>query len=288
MAGVLRDLQSRVGTVTKGFYHLYKEFQVVRSLFSIAPNLRTRAEHELIRTHTAALKKVGVVFVLQLVPIVGYVPIFAAVAYPKTILTAHFWSPEQRLTFLGLDYETRKASGQQLLSNMLIMRNGNSSPGSYSSVSSIGSPSLQLWSKLLQIDNLIDKLDRQHFSLLTTNNVITEFPVIQNIAPIIHLKHWLNLRVLEIVEDDVKLVKEGIKDLTNTELQDASIRRGFNPLLDENLLRRNLDLWLGEQFRNRERQSILQEQKTSDNMINSTALLHLIAHNSAIVTPILK
>jgi len=291
----LRSLQSRIGTVTKGFYYLYKEFLVVRPLYSISPNLRTRAQQELIRINQAALKKVGVLFVCQLIPIVGNIPVLVAIAYPKQLLTHHFWSSEQRQAYLEEDFSLRKSSARQLI-NLVLENdkhsNSNQTKGPVVSsspinldgfISTLDEPTFQLWMTMIETRKIALNADRKYLTLLSINNNISEYPILYRTCPLSILKHLLSQRVKEIVEDDVKLHREGINTLNVQELRDACLRRGFQPIKDEPLLRNNIDLWLGKQVQHHDRQLLSECLRVgqSDNK-PPVALLHLIAHNAAL------
>ena len=67
-----------------------------------------RTEIEFLRSNRESVKKMTGFFFLQLVPILGYVPIVVGLIYPRQVFSHHFWSEEQKLLFLGEEFEERR------------------------------------------------------------------------------------------------------------------------------------------------------------------------------------
>jgi hypothetical protein len=175
---------------------------------SIVSQRFTYSEVQFIRLTIRSAKKVGFFFIIQLVPIIGYLPIAIALLFPKYILTEHFWTNEQKQLFFKQDWEMRHKHSFNLL---------------------------QLWPKCdsFPTHSLSSSIiDENHYLqlLLQTNGYFMNTPSwLVSVLPVSYKISLLNQRVYEIINDDYLLRKEPIKevDISKYKLWKALITRGF-------------------------------------------------------------
>eukprot|EP01033_Poteriospumella_lacustris_P010298 gene10298-7315_t len=102
------------------------------------------------------------------------------------------------------------------------------------------------------------------------------------------LYRWLQSRARQVVEDDQRLLQEGISQLTARELQHAVFRRGFSPfdasrstpvVRDTRAMQQDLQFWLDEQLNHQERQRLIDD--SSSDALHPLSLAYLQAYNAA-------
>jgi hypothetical protein len=67
----------------------------------------SRREELLIETNTQSLSYLLAFFLAQVPPVIGWLPVFVALQYPRQLLTSHFHTPEQIDAFLAAEYQER-------------------------------------------------------------------------------------------------------------------------------------------------------------------------------------
>ena len=186
---------------TNGFVLLFKETKdaakVIFNQSSKSSSLlksMTRTEVEFLRSNRESVKKMAGFFVLQLVPILGYVPIVVGLFYPRQVFSHHFWSDEQKLLFLSEEFEERRQHSVNLARELNFL-----------SVQSSKDFLLLLRSQLDSIprDRLaLKEISSAHLTALAGAVGVCSNKAVLVLSPNILLRYWLSKRAREITEDD--------------------------------------------------------------------------------------
>jgi hypothetical protein len=240
----------------------------------------TYSEVQFTRLTIRSAKKVGLFFFVQLVPIIGYLPIAVALMFPKHILTEHFWSDEQKQLFLQQDWEMRRKHSKDVV--QLWKKDGTV-------------PSID---KSLSSTTITDKNNYLRL-LLQSNGFFMNTPSwLLSVLPLSYKMSLLNQRAYEIINDDYLLRKENLfpeeqakaknVDIPRYELQKALVTRGFPP--DANFATLN-SAWLKNSKIKLIEEKIIQDEnisgsdsylnfEVSNSLSSKEQLLLLIAWNS--------
>jgi hypothetical protein len=231
-------------------------------------------EIESVKSTIKSFKKIGVLFVMQIPPIIGYLPVFVALGFPRQLLTKHFWDPEQVRKFAEMDHEERYKASSELIS--------------YLGWNDLNDTNLEDFldrRKNRFISNLTQKAPfpydltpgfekKYYLCLLLQITGILYNPKLIFFIPSSHLKQMLNSHVNEIMNDDVMIRKEeeeekrkndGVPGIANLlsleEIQHVNIVRGIFPskadfnenarlhktVWKENNFVQSLEKWIEEQ-----------------------------------------
>mmetsp|Transcript_12391 Transcript_12391/g.12010 ORF Transcript_12391/g.12010 Transcript_12391/m.12010 type:complete len:281 (-) Transcript_12391:108-950(-) len=173
----------------------------------------TRRECIMVKKNSESLGKVALFAVVQAIPIIGWLPMLVAIAYPRYLLTEHFWNDEQKELFMRQEYMERCKYALELrdhidsLSTITIQFSMFNLGGKFTSLGS---------------------LSRRHIKLLAGANAIHGSYMSHRFTPSF-MTQWTMEKVASfILNDDRLLNTEGIEDLTNEELKEALLQRGFN------------------------------------------------------------
>jgi hypothetical protein len=220
----------KVKRISLGFIAVFKETK--EAYYLRQKPARTRREQELIRSNGEAITKVAIFGVLQAVPIVGYIPVFVALAYPRQILSSHFWSDEERERFMIEEYNEKQESKDALRRRILDNNENIVNPSKYPLFIPDGALSLEA----LPSDYVI--------SLATSNGIFTN-AMARKYSPDWFVRKWLKKRAHDIAIDDKLLLNAaGVDTLDYSELRLACLRRGCNPSQPDKELRTFLKQWL--------------------------------------------
>ncbi len=311
----LRALVERIKVIPYGFKRVYQEGKEVMQILHNSDSKKrqhyTRRENELIRQHFASIRKLGLFFVVQLPPIIGYIPMFLALKYPRQILTYHFFDNNINLLqqFLREEFSDRNFYATELVcyypmnhfhcGNPPIggsfhgaVDNGKNYYGHQRSQEASERPqslkpliTLQDWHDTLNIKRLpmdgiprtqenysVDDLSpREYLELLSKSNMICDSVLGATYSPSIFLRFWMAMRVKEIIQDDILLIQEGVENLSVYELQCAVLRRGFAPNDSKIYLSQCLETWLHKMVSEEDRNVILREDYLLANYRHSKA-----------------
>ena len=224
-------LFNKMKRVSFGVIAVAKEAKVAYDLRK--KTTKTRREQELIRNNEEAVSKVIIFGVLQAVPVIGYIPIFVALSYPRQILTSHFWSEEERDQFMREEHEEKQESKKSLQRFVLDENECLVNPAKFPAfLSPNGTLSLEA-------------LPSEHMSLLAITNGIFTSSIARKYSPDWLVRRWLKKRAIDIARDD-KLLQNaaGVETLEMTELRLACLQRGANPTQTDKELRIFLKQWL--------------------------------------------
>jgi len=271
--------------VPKGFYKLYVESKdVLRLKLNYVTNKNkslTREELEKIRANSESLRKVGVFFVLQSTPIVGMLPYFVAIKFPRQILTHHFWSEEQKVSFLKEEFKERRDHAvtlRKLLELEGVLLNFSLSGDGKSGYS------LEALSDALSTISSLDGKTEDHIRALAGAVGVCHSQFILSSAPTFMLRRWLTKRANEILLDDNHFIghSNSPPQLNTVELFEFCKRRGFDcSQLTENnhdydsILINNFHQWI------QQAEALL----IKNSQATTTTILYLIALNSLIMKP---
>lgn len=280
----LRTLIANVQRVPSGFYKVYKETTTVLPLmYKNDSQPLTRRELEALTSNYETLQKLGLLFFMQLPPVIGTIPALIAVRYPRALLTNHFWSEEQKNSFARDQMRERSQYSTQLLQSLQLINDfddtitSNSSSDSITIHSNIDMNAVNL--AVTDRKLTLNSLKGDHLRLLSGANAINSSLIAQNYAPSPLLRSWLGKRAAYIQQDDHLLMKEGLADLTIEELHYALLKRGIYPFdTTEDVMRSRLSQWLDE-FWIRTNTEILAE-NSAEKDLGHSILLHSMAVNS--------
>eukprot|EP01041_Mallomonas_annulata_P007993 gene7993-16357_t len=237
-----RLLLSKLKQIATGTKKLLLESKDVTILQFKKPDQssRNRQEKELIRRNLESVKKIALFLVAQAPPIIGLIPVFIALRYPRHLLTPHYWDEEETSRFLIEEMNQRK-QGATLVKQY---------------ISQIMNMEIQQFKKKIQIDKdfvnvfaphgplFLDSLSHTHIVALSRANALSSIDLLLSSLPSFILKNWLRKRALVISDDDKLLLTEDITSLSKSELISATVLRGIDPNLSESELRTKLKLWL--------------------------------------------
>lgn len=186
---------------SNGFVLLFKETKEAAKLIfkqsskssSLLKSV-TRAEIEFLRSNRESVKKMTGFFFLQLVPVLGYVPIVVGLLYPRQVFTHHFWSDEQKLVFLSEEFEERR----QYCVDLARELNFHSIQSSKDCLSLFRSQVQSIPQERLALK----RLSSAHLTALAGAVGVCSNKAVLVLSPNILLRYWLSKRAQEIAEDD--------------------------------------------------------------------------------------
>ncbi|RYG93899.1 hypothetical protein EON65_58255, partial [archaeon] len=219
---VVNIIQS-IRHIPKGIGRLYNDTKLLLDLKSqIKPQLK-RKEREHIRITSAALKKAGLFVLLQAPPVIGLLPIFIALTFPRQLLTHHFWTVADHQKYLEEEFAERKDASEQFLLHY---------PTAHTNPMSLPTTLTDWMTELRNPVNLTISLHEPYPSLSRCNYMFS-IPILNCILPSFYLHQRLLAHSEEIIKDDQDLHREQMQMESRMDLQLAAVRRGFNPTLPD-------------------------------------------------------
>ena len=229
----VKSLYKSTSGIPAGFGKLYQEGKTAINITvsqnsKVVPtykgNCLSRQENNKKRSFIESIKILSPILLLYPSPLVGNLPIFVALMFPKQLLTYHFWSDEQKHLFLREDFLIRRTHALNV----------------YNHNRTIYQDKL-LHENTIYLLSLKEKLHMKDFSsshlrdLAACNSVFSRHPWFLNISPRILLLHKLRLRAKLIMEDDHAILKSCVNKnvswrqiMSLTELQQFCVKRGFD------------------------------------------------------------
>eukprot|EP01039_Chlorochromonas_danica_P010273 gene10273-11369_t len=277
----IERIHTSLRVVPRGVRQLFRDtIKTVKLLQSTEVEDRTRDQEELIRTTLSSLKKVGGFIVLQAPPLIGLLPIAVAMAYPRQVLTHHFWTEEQKIEFLENEFDERKLAAERYLQSL------TSSSSSLTPSAVKGEQShpvtVEEWMEAIlsskktqsspSSSHSLGSADHPQIDLLARSQALYSVDFAFRILPKSYLARKIQKEAFAIIRDDIKLRKEGIFELDRAALETAVLRRGFSPLASTEELQHYLYHWLHQQ---QTKEEMLRE----ESLPLAVATVHQIAHN---------
>ena len=202
-----------VKNMTNGFVVLYKETKVAARMLinqssksSYVSKSVLRTEIEFLRSNRESVKKMTGFFFLQLVPILGYVPIVVGLIYPRQVFSHHFWSEEQKLLFLGEEFEERRKYCVDLAKEL-----------NFNVLQSSKDYFFLLRSNLSSIpydEIALRTISSAHLTALAGAVGVCSNKAVLLLSPNVLLRYWLLKRAKEIIEDDRYI----LNNMTSTDI----------------------------------------------------------------------
>lgn len=280
----MKSVIQKVTSVTSGFGKVYAD---CKTLYGLKGKVLNRRERELARVTEATVRKVGVLFILQLPPVIGLLPIALALTYPKQILTSHFWTEEQRKQYREEDWEETIKYAQMSMKdvNSVYLSTKSDVSSAFSAdmteLTSDDFGRLRTWQKLFLDTKYHVSIAPEDLKTLSRSLLSSGIDALDNATPVSLVRHWMASRAKEIISDDLLLIKEGINDLSTDEMRLIAMRRGFSPYQTDVQFKDTIDKWLSEQITHDERQAFLSESDRDLQLLNITSLFYLKAYNSS-------
>ena len=226
-----KSLYNATKSIPVGFGKLFKEakhvalfqFRHSKSLILQDDSKLSRKEINQTRSHTESIKRLLPILLFYVVPVIGNFPIFIALAYPKYMLTYHFWSDEQKELFLNEDFIERRNHALKLFNNnKSIYQNKQLSENMEYLQSLKGRLSLKT-------------LSSTHLRCLAGSNGIFRTQLLLKASPKWILLSKLRKRARELIDEDKAILDDCLGDFTSwnhsimslVELQQFCSRRGF-------------------------------------------------------------
>ncbi|KAI9907981.1 hypothetical protein PsorP6_016654 [Peronosclerospora sorghi] len=204
----------------------------------------TRREILLLRQAHRDLLKSLPLLAFFCVPILGYMAPLLGYQFPKQLLPWQFWRPDQKTQFFRQDVEARAKTYPDLMQLLLQIQSMQDTL-----------PPVKTKQRPTQVTELVpffqgpgalEQLSRQHLVLLAQGVAI--YPTFAELNKLLmpsQLQKKLNRRMTDLSVDDELLLKEGVDDLSLSELEFACQERGIVTQYGEiETLRDALKEWL--------------------------------------------
>jgi hypothetical protein len=199
----------------------------------------TRTQIEALRENTEALVPTVFLAMSQFVPVLGNVPVVAAIAYPRLLLSTSFFDATQLRTIREEEWKEKEAARGVLLSSALVQPESAPAP--------------------------LETLPSKHLAELSKAQALYANKIIYAAADQIGLpfsvfiRRKLEKRASEIEMDDVLLreLPGGLEEgLTEAEASTAATRRGASPQLTKAECIEFIEKWLATEPRAVKRPSL--------------------------------
>lgn len=265
---VVRGFIQNVKKITNGFKVLYQDYKLIASWkekhqltwkemrsYQLHPSafqkskfaaVFQRSEIEKIKETMHSLRKISGFFVVQLVPIIGYIPIGVAIIYPRHILTSHFWDNEQKEQFLLQCWQEKLTMSQNLYYQLLEFEDNTLTDETFTtSIAQRKSLFQNNLPKKSPFPYTISPFFSQKYylvMLLQSQGIFSAAPPsLLFLLPRRYLKSKLQSHLHEIINDDYILQKQQISIRTllaaeeggKEEVQRLKFLRGFHPSQDD-------------------------------------------------------
>ena len=202
------------GQLPAGFKNVFTETKdslVLRKL-RYADKPLSRRQEILLKKNSEALSKLFLFAIVQTVPVAGWIPIIVALNYPRFLLTDHFWSIDQKTEFKLDEFIERRQHCVELRDHI-----ASQFPSAESSTF-----------RTVGMSSSLDALPSKYIKLLAGANAIHGNIITQKYSPTFITSYLMKRNAEFICKDDALLRSEGLDDLSEMELQDALLQRGFN------------------------------------------------------------
>ncbi|KAG1695660.1 hypothetical protein DVH05_019399 [Phytophthora capsici] len=239
---------------SKGLYQENKQAWALRRRLkeSNGKAQLTRREMLLLRQAHRDLLKSLPLLAFFCVPLVGYAAPLLGYQFPKQLLPWQFWRPDQKTQFFQEDVEARAKSYPELAELLLqIGHKDNTLKEMLALADKAGQGGL----RPAQVAELtpffegpaaLHTLSSKHIHVLAEGSALfPSFAVLNKLLMQSQLEKRLSRRMEELAVDDQQLLKEGVDDLSLSELEFACQERGLVTQYGEiEALRDALKEWL--------------------------------------------
>lgn len=219
-----------------------------------APQL-TRQEMLVLRQAHRDLLKSLPLLALFCVPLLGYVAPVIGFQFPKQLLPSQFWRPDQKTQFLREDAQARAAYYPELVQLLLQIDRKDKCLQEMLAAAKAKEASADAGLLPVQVSELVpffqepaalSKLSRHHVHVLSQSiALVPAFASLLKLVPAEIILKQLEKRTDQLSVDDQMLLKEGIDDLSLSELEFACEERGITSGYgDIEALRSALREWL--------------------------------------------
>lgn len=233
-------MKASIQRVIVGFKGVCTEFKggCRNGMRKMTGQLLTRRENLLVHQMSTTLRKCGLIILFLPLPIVGYLPVVAALSYRKQLLSHHFWDASEKSTYRNEDYDLRCHHGNEVKKHVEKLT---------------GVDVLQL--RREEVSQLVKRFDdsgslslhaitSEHLRALAGAHNICRFQASYKLMPEWWLRRCLLRRAKFLMEDDHQLHREGIDDLTPEEVVEASFLRTISPKLTFTDMKSELRIWV--------------------------------------------
>lgn len=202
-----------------------------------APQL-TRQEMLVLRQAHRDLLKSLPLLMLFCVPLLGYIAPVIGFQFPKQLLPSQFWRPDQKTQFLREDAQARAAYYPELVQLLLqIDRKDKCLQEMLANAQAKEGGSADAGLLPVQVSELVPffeepatlaKLSRHHVHVVSQSiALVPAFASLLKLVPSEVILKQLEKRADQLSVDDQMLLKEGIDDLSLSELEFACEERGI-------------------------------------------------------------
>ncbi|KAL3669613.1 hypothetical protein V7S43_004998 [Phytophthora oleae] len=221
---------------SKGLYHENKQAWALRRRLkeSNGKAQLTRREMLLLRQAHRDLLKSLPILAFFCVPVLGYAAPLLGYQFPKQLLPWQFWRPDQKTQFFQEDVEARAKTYPQLAELLLqIGHKDDTLKEMLALADKVGQGGL----RPTQVAELtpffegpaaLHALSSKHIHVLAEGSALfPSFAVLNKLLMQSQLEKRLSRRMEELAVDDQQLLKEGVDDLSLSELEFACQERGL-------------------------------------------------------------
>ncbi|XP_071446120.1 LETM1 domain-containing protein 1 [Hetaerina americana] len=231
---------------TREFYKDMKKYlSVARAVRSSSKGVKflNRQELEIYFRMPKEMVRVAPVLILSTLPFANYVIFPLAYMYPKTLLSSHFWTLQQRTEFAVVDLRKRLYNNRPVFRCLQERLSSTKKHKRYHDwgrvLSLLGSGVHPEVEEVLRCTTLFEG-EPYHFSCLY-NNHVNGLLRLHGMHMGFSRRQRLEDRALIIHEMDLAMAREGIYSMTLDELKWACFLRGLNPT---NMKTEDMTTWL--------------------------------------------
>uniref|UniRef100_M4BPP6 Letm1 RBD domain-containing protein n=1 Tax=Hyaloperonospora arabidopsidis (strain Emoy2) TaxID=559515 RepID=M4BPP6_HYAAE len=234
-----QKLQKWLQPFVTGFKGLYQEnkqaWALRRRLQESKGQLTlTRREMLLLRQAPRDLLKSLPLLVFFGVPLVGYAAPLLGYQFPKQLLPWQFWRPDQKSQFLCEEVEARAQTYPQVVELLLQIQHKDDTLREMLALANTKGNSGLRPTEVAELVPFFEgpaslqQLPSQHIHVLSEGTALFPFfAVLNKLLMRSQLEKRLVRRTMEISMDDQQLLKEGVDDLSLSELEFACHERGI-------------------------------------------------------------
>ncbi|GMF10604.1 unnamed protein product [Phytophthora lilii] len=194
----------------------------------------TRREMLLLRQAHRDLLKSLPILAFFCVPVLGYAAPLLGYQFPKQLLPWQFWRPDQKTQFFRDDVEARASTYPQLVQLLLQIEHKDDTLQEMLALAEKAGPGGLRPTQVSELAPFFEgpaalhRLSSKHVHVLAEGSALfPSFAVLNKLLMQSQLQKRLDRRMEELSVDDQQLLKEGIDDLSLSELEFACQERGI-------------------------------------------------------------
>jgi LETM1 and EF-hand domain-containing protein 1 len=220
----------------KGLYHENKEAWALRRRVKESSGQAQLSRREMLllrQAHRDLLKSLPIL-VFFCIPALGYAAPLLGYQFPKQLLPWQFWRPEQKTQFFREDVEARAKTYSELRQLLLQIQHKDDTLQEMLTLAKAAGGSGLRPTQVAELAPFFEgpaalhELSSKHVHVLAEGSAtFPTFAVLNKLLMKSQLQNRLDRRMDELSVDDQQLLKEGVDDLSLSELEFACQERGL-------------------------------------------------------------